>query len=202
MIQTSSKLLDEAITQFATLPSIGRKTAMRLAMYILRQDKSDVAAFVNAISALRNDIRYCRTCHNICDDDQCEVCANPKRDHRTICVVESIREMMAIEATQQYNGVYHVLGGVIAPMEGIGPEELNIDSLEARVSAHEADEVILALSTTMEGDTTNFYLYRRLAPYNVKLTTIARGVAIGDEIEYTDEVTLGRSLVNRVPYTV
>ncbi len=175
---------------------------MRLAMYILRQDKSDVAAFVNAISALRNDIRYCRTCHNICDDDQCEVCANPKRDHRTICVVESIREMMAIEATQQYNGVYHVLGGVIAPMEGIGPEELNIDSLEARVSAHEADEVILALSTTMEGDTTNFYLYRRLAPYNVKLTTIARGVAIGDEIEYTDEVTLGRSLVNRVPYTV
>ncbi|MDO4462593.1 MAG: recombination mediator RecR [Bacteroidia bacterium] len=202
MIQTSSKLLDEAIAQFATLPSIGRKTAMRLAMHILRQDKADVAAFVNAISALRNDIRYCRTCHNICDDDQCEVCANPKRDHRTICVVESIREMMAIEATQQYSGVYHILGGVIAPMEGIGPEELNIDSLEARVSAHEADEVILALSTTMEGDTTNFYLYRRLAPYNVKLTTIARGVAIGDEIEYTDEVTLGRSLVNRIPYTV
>lgn len=202
MIQTSSKLLDDAIAQFATLPSIGRKTAMRLAMHILRQDKADVAAFVNAISALRNDIRYCRTCHNICDDDQCEVCSNPKRDHRTICVVESIREMMAIEATQQYTGVYHILGGVISPMEGIGPEELNIDSLEARVSAHDADEVILALSTTMEGDTTNFYLYRRLAPYNIKLTTIARGVAIGDEIEYTDEVTLGRSLVNRVPYTV
>lgn len=201
-MQTSSKLLDEAIAQFATLPSIGRKTAMRLAMHILRQDKADVAAFVNAISALRNDIRYCRTCHNICDNDQCEVCANPKRDHRTICVVESIREMMAIESTQQFNGVYHILGGVISPMEGIGPEELNIDSLEARVSAHDADEVILALSTTMEGDTTNFYLYRRLAPYNIKLTTIARGVAIGDEIEYTDEVTLGRSLVNRVPYTV
>lgn len=202
MIQSSSKLLDEAIAQFATLPSIGRKTAMRLAMHILRQDKADVAAFTNAISALRNDIHYCRTCHNICDDDQCEVCANPKRDHRTICVVESIREMMAIEATQQYTGVYHILGGVISPMEGIGPEELNIDSLEARISAHEADEVILALSTTMEGDTTNFYLYRRLAPYNIKVTTIARGVAIGDEIEYTDEVTLGRSLVNRVPYTV
>ncbi|MCQ2202632.1 MAG: recombination mediator RecR [Bacteroidales bacterium] len=202
MIQSSSKLLDEAIAQFATLPSIGRKTAMRLAMHILRQDKADVAAFTNAISALRNDIHYCRTCHNICDDDQCEVCANTKRDHRTICVVESIREMMAIEATQQYTGVYHVLGGVISPMEGIGPEELNIDSLEARISAHEADEVILALSTTMEGDTTNFYLYRRLAPYNIKVTTIARGVAIGDEIEYTDEVTLGRSLVNRVPYTV
>ncbi|MCQ2215826.1 MAG: recombination mediator RecR [Bacteroidales bacterium] len=201
-MQTSSKLLDDAIAQFATLPSIGRKTAMRLAMHILRQDKADVAAFVNAISALRNDIRYCRTCHNICDNDQCEVCANPKRDHRTICVVESIREMMAIESTQQFNGVYHILGGVISPMEGIGPEELNIDSLEARVSAHDADEVILALSTTMEGDTTNFYLYRRLAPYNIKLTTIARGVAIGDEIEYTDEVTLGRSLVNRVPYTV
>lgn len=202
MIQSSSKLLDEAIAQFATLPSIGRKTAMRLAMHILRQDKADVAAFTNAISALRNDIHYCRTCHNICDNDQCEVCANPKRDHRTICVVESIREMMAIEATQQYTGVYHILGGVISPMEGIGPEELNIDSLEARISAHEADEVILALSTTMEGDTTNFYLYRRLAPYNIKVTTIARGVAIGDEIEYTDEVTLGRSLVNRVPYTV
>lgn len=202
MIQSSSKLLDEAIAQFATLPSIGRKTAMRLAMHILRQDKADVAAFTSAISALRNDIHYCRTCHNICDDDQCEVCANPKRDHRTICVVESIREMMAIEATQQYTGVYHILGGVISPMEGIGPEELNIDSLEARISAHEADEVILALSTTMEGDTTNFYLYRRLAPYNIKVTTIARGVAIGDEIEYTDEVTLGRSLVNRVPYTV
>lgn len=201
-MQTSSKLLDDAIAQFATLPSIGRKTAMRLAMHILRQDKADVAAFVNAISALRNDIRYCRTCHNICDNDQCEICANPKRDHRTICVVESIREMMAIESTQQFNGVYHILGGVISPMEGIGPEELNIDSLEARVSAHDADEVILALSTTMEGDTTNFYLYRRLAPYNIKLTTIARGVAIGDEIEYTDEVTLGRSLVNRVPYTV
>ena len=201
-MQTSSKLLDDAIAQFATLPSIGRKTAMRLAMHILRQDKADVAAFVNAISALRNDIRYCRTCHNICDNDQCEVCANPKRDHRTICVVESIREMMAIESTQQFNGVYHILGGVISPMEGIGPEELNIDSLEARVSAHDADEVILAMSTTMEGDTTNFYLYRRLAPYNIKLTTIARGVAIGDEIEYTDEVTLGRSLVNRVPYTV
>lgn len=201
-MQTSSKLLDDAIAQFATLPSIGRKTAMRLAMHILRQDKADVAAFVNSISALRNDIRYCRTCHNICDNDQCEVCANPKRDHRTICVVESIREMMAIESTQQFNGVYHILGGVISPMEGIGPEELNIDSLEARVSAHDADEVILALSTTMEGDTTNFYLYRRLAPYNIKLTTIARGVAIGDEIEYTDEVTLGRSLVNRVPYTV
>lgn len=198
--QYSSKLLDDAVAQFSRLPGIGKKTALRLVLHLLREEKEEVAMFTEAIRAVRNDIHYCRQCHNLSDSDTCEICANPRRDHRQVCVVETVRDVMAIEATRQYMGVYHVLGGVISPMDGIGPDDLNIDSLEARVSAGEVDEVILALSTTMEGDTTNFYIYKRIAPYGVRITTIARGVAVGDELEYADEVTLGRSLVNRVPF--
>lgn len=198
--QYSSKLLDDAVAQFSRLPGIGKKTALRLVLHLLREEKEEVAMFTEAIRAVRNDIHYCRQCHNLSDSDTCEICANPRRDHRQVCVVETVRDVMAIEATRQYGGVYHVLGGVISPMDGIGPDDLNIDSLEARVSAGEVDEVILALSTTMEGDTTNFYIYKRIAPYGVRITTIARGVAVGDELEYADEVTLGRSLVNRVPF--
>lgn len=200
--QYSSQLLDNAVGQFAKLPGIGRKTALRLVLHLLREDKSDVAQFVSAVSAVRNDIHYCRVCHNVSDTDICDICSNQSRNHRIICVVESIRDVMAIENTRQYIGIYHVLGGVISPMDGIGPNDLTIDSLEEKVSAGDVDEVILALSTTLEGDTTNYYLYKRLSSYNVPITTIARGVAVGDELEYTDEVTLGRSLVNRVPFDV
>ena len=196
----SSKLLDDAVGQFAKLPGIGRKTALRLVLHLLREDKEEVDLFTEAIRAVRNDIRYCRICHNLSDTDTCEICSNPQRNHRLICVVETVRDVMALEATRQYGGVYHVLGGVISPMDGIGPDDLNIDQLEARVAAKEADEVILALSATMEGDTTNYYIYKRLAPYGVKTTTIARGVAVGDELEYADEVTLGRAMANRVPF--
>ncbi|MBP5364363.1 MAG: recombination protein RecR [Bacteroidales bacterium] len=198
--QYSSRLLDNAVCQFATLPGIGRKTALRLVLHLLREDKDDVAQFVEAVRAVRNDIHYCQVCHNVSDTDICEICSNAARNHRLICVVESVRDVMAIENTRQYTGIYHVLGGVISPMDGVGPNDLNIDSLEAKVAAGEADEVILALSTTMEGDTTNYYLYKRIAKYGVPVTTIARGVAVGDELEYADEVTLGRSLVNRIPF--
>lgn len=196
----SSRLLDNAVGQFSRLPGIGRKTALRLVLHLLREEEEEVDLFVEAVRAVRHDIRYCHTCQNISDTDTCEICADASRNHRLICVVETVRDVMAIENTRQYFGVYHVLGGVISPMDGIGPDDLNISSLEARVSSGEADEVILALSTTLEGDTTNYYLYKRLAPYAVPLTTIARGVAVGDELEYADEVTLGRSLVNRVPF--
>lgn len=198
--QYSSKLLDDAVGQFAKLPGIGRKTALRLVLHILREEKEEVSLFTEAIRAVRNDIHYCTVCHNISDTETCDICANPQRDHGAVCVVESVRDVMAIEATRQYGGVYHVLGGVISPMDGIGPDDLNIASLEERAAAGQIGEVILALSATMEGDTTNFYIYKRLASYGVKLTTIARGISVGDELEYADEVTLGRSLVNRVPF--
>ncbi len=196
----SSKLLDDAVGQFAKLPGIGRKTALRLVLHLLHEEREEVDMFVESIRSVRNDIRYCRICHNLSDTDTCDICSNPQRNHRLICVVETVRDVMALEATRQFNGVYHVLGGVISPMDGIGPDDLNIDQLEARVAAKEADEVILALSATMEGDTTNFYIYKRIAPYGVKTTTIARGVAVGDELEYADEVTLGRAMMNRVPF--
>lgn len=198
--QYSSKLLDDAVGQFAKLPGIGRKTALRLVLHLLREQKEEVSLFTEAIRAVRNDIHYCSVCHNISDTETCDICSNPQRDHSTVCVVENVRDVMAVEATRQYAGVYHVLGGVISPMDGIGPDDLNIASLEERAAAGKVGEVILALSATMEGDTTNFYIYKRLAPYGVKLTTIARGIAVGDELEYADEVTLGRSLVNRVPF--
>lgn len=202
MSQTfASTLLENAVNEFSKLPGIGRKTALRLVLYILRQDEQAADNFGNAIIRLRHDIRYCRVCHNISDTDVCNICSDPTRDHATICVVENVREVMAVEATGQFKGLYHVLGGVISPMDGIGPADLEIDSLVARVAAGGIKEVILALSATMEGDTTNFYIFRKLAPYDVRITMIARGVSVGDELEYTDEITLGRSILNRTPFS-
>lgn len=196
----SSILLEKAVNEFAKLPGIGRKTATRLVLHLLRQDLSAVEAFGNAIITLKQEVKYCRVCHNISDTDVCSLCANPQRDASVICVVENIRDVMAVEATQQFRGLYHVLGGVISPMDGIGPGDLQIESLVKRVEEGHIQEVILALSTTMEGDTTNFYLYRKLEPTGVKLSVLARGVSVGDELEYTDEVTLGRSILNRLPF--
>lgn len=195
-----SVLLENAVNELASLPGVGRKTALRLALYMLRRDQGYVDNFASALVALRRDVKYCKICHNICDDELCSLCANPLRDHETVCVVENIKEVMAIENTGQFRGIYHVLGGIISPMDGIGPGDLQIDSLVERVATGEVKEVILALSTTMEGDTTNFFIYRKLAGYNVKISVIARGVSIGDEIEYADEITLGRSILNRTDF--
>lgn len=199
--QYPSTLLEKAVGEFAKLPGIGRKTAMRLVLHLLRQETSTVEAFGSAVVRLKHEVKYCRVCHNISDTDTCKICSNPQRDASTVCVVENIRDVMAVENTQQYKGLYHVLGGVISPMDGIGPSDLQIDSLVERVKSGVVKEVILALSSTMEGDTTNFFIFRKLAPYDVKITMIARGISIGDELEYTDEVTLGRSIVNRLPFT-
>lgn len=173
---------------------------MRLVLHLLRQETSVVEAFGNAMITLKHEVKYCKVCHNISDTEVCQICANPKRDPATICVVENIRDVMAVEGTQQFRGLYHVLGGVISPMDGVGPSDLQIESLIERVKTGEINEVVLALSSTMEGDTTNFYIYRKLESTGVKLTVIARGISIGDELEYTDEVTLGRSIVNRIPF--
>ena len=195
-----SKLLENAVNEFSKLPGIGRKSALRLVLHLLRQNAEDVTTFGNSLIELRNEIKHCKICHNISDTDICDVCANPARNGSVICVVENIRDVMSVENTQQFNGLYHVLGGIISPMDGVGPADLEIDSLVKRIEAGEVIEVILALSTTMEGDTTNFYIYRKLKDFDIKLSTLARGVSIGDELEYTDEITLGRSLTNRVPY--
>lgn len=199
--QYPSLLLEKAVGEFAKLPGIGRKTAMRLVLHLLRQDLQTVEAFGNSVMTLKREVKYCKVCHNISDTDVCQICSNAARDASTVCVVENIRDVMAVENTQQYKGLYHVLGGAISPMDGVGPSDLQIDSLVDRVRTGVVKEVILALSSTMEGDTTNFYIYRKLAPYEVKLTMIARGISIGDELEYTDEVTLGRSIVNRTVFT-
>jgi len=199
--QYSSSLLENAVNEFAKLPGIGRKTALRLVLHLLKQSEQEVEAFGNAFIQLRKEIIYCQVCHNISDTEVCRICSNPSRDHGTVCVVENIKDVMSVENTQQFRGLYHVLGGIISPMDGIGPKDLEIESLIQRVTEEEVKEVILALSTTMEGDTTNFYIFRKLAPLNIKVTTIARGVAIGDELEYADEVTLGRSILNRVDFT-
>ena len=199
--QFSSSLLENAVNEFAKLPGIGRKTALRLVLHLLKQSEAEVETFGNAFISLRKEIVYCKTCHNISDTEVCHICSNPGRDHHTICVVENIRDVMTIENTQQFRGLYHVLGGIISPMDGVGPNDLEIESLVKRVQDDGVKEVILALSTTMEGDTTNFYIFRKLSPSNIKITTIARGIAIGDELEYADEVTLGRSIVNRVEFT-
>jgi recombination protein RecR len=199
--QYPSVLLEKAVGEFAKLPGIGRKTAMRLVLHLLRQESSAVEAFGNAIVTLKREVKYCRVCHNISDTDTCQICANPLRDASVICVVENIRDVMAVEATQQFKGLYHVLGGVISPMDGVGPSDLQIESLVKRVEDGGVKEVILALSSTMEGDTTNFYIFRKLAKASVKLSVIARGISIGDELEYTDEVTLGRSIANRTLFT-
>ncbi|MCC6690540.1 MAG: recombination protein RecR [Bacteroidia bacterium] len=196
----SSRLIENAVNEFAKLPGVGRKTALRFVLYLLKQDAREVARFSDTFLKMKNELKYCKCCHNISDSDLCEICANQKRDHSLVCVVEDIRDVMAIENTHQYNGIYHILGGIISPMDGIGPDDLTIQPLIEKVKHGRVKEVIMALSTTMEGDTTNFYLYKKLSEFNVSVSTIARGIAIGDELEYADEVTLGRSIVNRTPY--
>ena len=198
--QTSSALMENAVNELAKLPGIGRKSALRLVLFLLRQEKEMVENFGNAFISLRNGIKYCRVCHNISDNDVCRICSDPKRDSGSICVVENIKEVLSVERTQQFSGLYHVLGGVISPMDGVSPSDLNINTLIDRVKTDEVKEVILALSPTMEGDTTNFYIYKKLADTGVTITTIARGIAIGDELEYADEITLGRSILNRTPF--
>ena len=195
-----SRTLENAVNEFASLPGIGRKTAFRLVMSLLKRDPDEVRKFGESIMKLREEIRYCRNCHNISDTDICGICTDERRDRSMICVVENIQDVIAIENTRQYKGLYHVLGGIISPIDGIGPADLNIDSLETKAGNGGITEIILALSTTMEGDTTNFYLFRRLSKYGIPLTTLARGVAVGDELEYTDELTLGRAITNRSPY--
>lgn len=198
----ASKLLEGAVTELSRLPGIGRKTALRLALHILRCDEQTGVALGESIINMRKGIRYCSVCHNISETEVCPICANERRDCSTVCVVESVKDVMIFENTGQYAGLYHVLGGVISPMDGIGPDQLEIDSLVERVAEGDVKEVILALSATMEGETTNFYLYRRLAAYvDVKITQLARGVSVGNEIEYTDEITLGRSLLNRTLFS-
>ncbi len=197
-----SGLLEAAVNEFAKLPGIGRKTALRLVLYLLRQNEEVATQFGEAIIRLRKEIRYCAECHNISEHEVCPICSNPLRDKSTICVVENVKDVMSIENTHQHSGVYHVLGGLIAPMDGVGPQDIEIDSLVSRVAAGGVKEVILALSATMEGDTTNFYIFRRLAPFpDVKITMLARGVSVGNEIEYTDELTLGRSIINRTLFS-
>ena len=194
----SSQLLEKAVQEFSKLPGIGRKTALRLVLWMLRQEETEVEQFAETIHRMKQEIKYCHICHNISDTDTCPICGDPRRDAQTICVVENVQDVMAIENTMQYKGLYHVLGGVISPMDGMGPSDIEIDSLVNRVAEGNVKEVILALSPTMEGDTTNFYIYRKLAPYgDVKISIIARGVSVGNELEYTDEITLGRSILNR-----
>jgi recombination protein RecR len=195
-----SKLLEDAVNEFAKLPGIGNRTALRLVLYLLKQNIDEVSSFGNSILNLRNEIKYCSICNNISDTDICNICSNSERDRSLICVVENVRDVMAIEFTQQFKGIYHVLGGIISPMDGVGPADLKTDTLEMKVSQGQVKEVIFALNTTMEGDTTNFFLYRKLSRYPVKITTIARGVSIGGELEYTDEVTLGRSIICRTEF--
>lgn len=198
--QYPSRLLEQAVQEFSRLPGIGRKTALRLVLHLLRQDVADVVRFSEAVATMRREVKFCRVCHNISDADICPICSDRRRDASVICVVENIQDVMAIENTQQFHGLYHVLGGLISPMDGIGPSDLEIESLVQRVLKNEVKEVILALSSTMEGDTTNFYIYRKLAPTGVDVSIIARGIAVGNELEYTDEVTLGRSILNRTPF--
>jgi len=196
----SSKLLEDAVNEFSKLPGVGQKTALRLVLHLLNKEQEEVNQFGNTLIRLKKEIKNCSICYNISDHTICEICTSHKRDKETICVVEDTRDVMAIENTGQYFGVYHVLGGLISPMDGIGPADLYIDGLVQRVSAGEIKEVILALSPNMEGDTTLFYLYKRLKEFNIPITTIARGIAFGGELEYTDEITLGRSIITRVPY--
>ena len=194
-----SVLLDKAVGEMSKLPGIGRKTAVRLVLHLLRQDEAQTDSLAEALTHARHEIKRCKCCHNICDEDVCPICSSGQRDRSLICVVENVQDVMAVEATQQFKGLYHVLGGVISPMDGIGPNDLEIDSLVERVGEGGISEVILALASTMEGDTTNFYITRRLASSGVKISMIARGISVGDELEYTDELTLGRSIINRTP---
>jgi len=200
MQQFPSRLLEDAVNEMSSLPGIGRKTALRLVLHLLRRDMNDVNTFGSTFIRLRAEIKYCKVCHNVSDTDTCGICQDIRRDKSTICVVEDIRDVMAIENTQQYKGVYHVLGGIISPMDGIGPADLRIDSLVQRAESGEVSEIIMALSATMEGDTTNFFIYRKLKDLPLKISTLARGVSVGDELEFADEITLGRSILHRTPF--
>lgn len=199
-MEFSSKLIEQAVGHFASLPGVGKKSALRYVLHMIKQEEQDVTNFADVLKALKHDLKYCKNCHTISDHDICDVCANPLRNSKLVCVVQDYRDVMAIENTGLYKGVYHVLGGLISPMEGIGPSNLTIDSLVTKVATQEVTEVILALNATMEGETTSFFIFKKLAQYSVTLSAIARGIAVGDELEYTDEVTLGRSIVNRIPY--
>ncbi len=199
-MEFSSKLLENAVYEMSQLPGVGKRTALRLVLHLLKQPESQTGRLAQALKSLREEIKFCRNCHNISDVELCEICANPKRDSGLICVVEDIRDVMAIENTSQYNGLYHVLGGKISPMEGIGPQDLNISSLVEKVKSGEIRELIFAMSSTMEGDTTNFYIYKQIQDREVRTSTIARGIAVGDELEYADEITLGRSILHRIPF--
>ena len=200
MQQYPSQLLERAVEAFSQLPGVGRKTALRLVLHLLRQSTEDVDSFADAVIRVKHDVKYCKVCHNISDNEVCSICSDPRRDASVVCVVENIQDVMAIENTQQFHGLYHVLGGIISPMDGIGPHDLEIESLVERVEEGTVKEIILALASTMEGDTTNFYISRKLKDTGVKLSVIARGISVGDELEYTDEVTLGRSILNRIPF--
>ena len=200
MQQYPSQLLERAVEAFSQLPGVGRKTALRLVLHLLRQSTEDVDSFADAVIRVKHDVKYCKVCHNISDNEVCSICSDPRRDASVVCVVENIQDVMAIENTQQFHGLYHVLGGIISPMDGIGPHDLEIESLVERVEEGTVKEIILALTSTMEGDTTNFYISRKLKDTGVKLSIIARGISVGDELEYTDEVTLGRSILNRTPF--
>lgn len=199
-MEFSSKLIEQAVGHFSGLPGVGKKSALRYVLHLIKQDTQEVANFAEVIKALKTDLKFCVKCHTISDTDICNVCANPLRNHNLMCVVQDYRDVMAIENTGLYKGVYHVLGGLISPMEGIGPSNLNIETLIKKVDTNEVQEIILALNATMEGETTSFFIFKKLAQYNVTLSAIARGIAVGDELEYTDEVTLGRSIINRIPY--
>jgi recombination protein RecR len=199
-MEFSSKLLEKAVNEMAQLPGIGKRTALRLVLHLLKQPSEQTHFLSNALTTMREEIKFCVSCHNISDVEVCEICKNAKRNHKIICVVEDIRDVMAIENTNQFKGIYHVLGGKISPIDGVGPSQLNINSLVEKVKLGEVDELIFALSSTMEGDTTNFYIFKQIKDFDVKTSTIARGIAVGDELEYADEVTLGRSILNRVPF--
>ena len=195
-----SKILENAVNEVSQLPGIGKRSALRLVLHLLNRPKEQTEYLTSALTAMRNDIKFCKSCHNISDKDICEICSNPKRNKSIICVVEDVRDVMAIENTAQFKGIYHVLGGKISPIEGIGPHHLQIESLVNKVKNNDVSEVIFALSSTMEGDTTNFYIYKQIENLDIKISTIARGIAVGDEIEYADEITLGRSILNRIPF--
>ena len=199
-MEFSSKFIENAVNEISNLPGIGKKSALRLVLFLLRQPESQSKNLANAISDMRLNVNFCKNCHNISDLDVCEICSNPRRDQSVICVVEDIRDVMAIEKTSSFNGLYHVLGGKISPIDGIGPDDLNIESLVEKVKNNPIKEVIFALSTTMEGDTTNFYIYRQISDFNVATSTIARGISVGDDLEYADEITLGRSITDRIPF--
>ena len=199
-MEFSSKFIENAVNEISNLPGIGKKSALRLVLFLLRQPESQSKNLANAISEMRLNVNFCKNCHNISDLDVCEICSNPRRDQSVICVVEDIRDVMAIEKTSSFNGLYHVLVGKISPIDGIGPDDLNIESLVEKVKNNPIKEVIFALSTTMEGDTTNFYIYRQISDFNIATSTIARGISVGDDLEYADEITLGRSITDRIPF--